>query len=111
MTMPDSTHKRPNMAVIAAAQAAKAVVEAYKQLRAEDVAPGAPVAYRITVRQLEALIRLSEALARAACRETILLADVKEVMHLHHIDNPGRTFSSAKPSATRLWRANCYGHA
>ena len=85
MTMSGSTHKRPDMAVIATAQAAKAVVEAYKQLRAEDVAPGAPVAYRITVRQLEALIRLSEALARAACRETILLADVKEVMHLHHM--------------------------
>lgn len=41
------------------------LVESYKQLRANDVfGGGAGGAYRITVRQLESLIRLSEALAR-----------------------------------------------
>eukprot|EP01025_Chloroclados_australasicus_P012383 TRINITY_DN15699_c0_g1_i1.p1 TRINITY_DN15699_c0_g1~~TRINITY_DN15699_c0_g1_i1.p1 ORF type:complete len:444 (-),score=73.23 TRINITY_DN15699_c0_g1_i1:24-1205(-) len=42
----------------------------YLQLRQEDVTPGQQSAYRITVRQLEALVRLSEAVARVhLCRE------------------------------------------
>ena len=40
------------------------LVESYKTLRGDD-AQGDATAYRITVRQLEALVRLSEALARA----------------------------------------------
>eukprot|EP01018_Ginkgo_biloba_P023737 Gb_23970 [translate_table: standard] len=45
-------------------EARSVLVEAYVALRRGDAAPGSRVAYRITVRQLEALIRLSEAIAR-----------------------------------------------
>lgn len=43
------------------------LVEAYVSLRRSDAAPGTRSSYRITVRQLEALVRLSEALARLHC--------------------------------------------
>ncbi|RZC46839.1 hypothetical protein C5167_039793 [Papaver somniferum] len=45
--------------------AKKVLVESYVALRRGDTAPGGRVAYRMTVRQLEALIRLSEAIARS----------------------------------------------
>ncbi|KAG8366834.1 hypothetical protein BUALT_Bualt16G0009100 [Buddleja alternifolia] len=45
-------------------EARQLLVESYVSLRRGDTAPGSKVAYRMTVRQLEALIRLSEALAR-----------------------------------------------
>jgi len=54
------------------------LVEAYKSLRGED-AQGDASAYRITVRQLEALVRLSEALARAHSQPVITPAFVREV--------------------------------
>ena len=40
-------------------------MESYVALRMGDAAPGSRVAYRMTVRQLEALVRLSEAIARS----------------------------------------------
>lgn len=46
------------------AEARKVLVEAYVALRRGDALPGSQVAYRITVRQLEGLVRLSEAIAR-----------------------------------------------
>lgn len=46
------------------AEAQKVLVEAYVALRRGDALPGSQVAYRITVRQLEGLVRLSEAIAR-----------------------------------------------
>ena len=58
-------------------QARDTLVASYKQLRAGDVTGGA--VYRITVRQLEALIRLSEAHARVRCSNTIEPRDVREV--------------------------------
>ncbi|XP_061356562.1 DNA replication licensing factor MCM6 isoform X2 [Gastrolobium bilobum] len=45
--------------------ARKLLVESYVALRRGDTNPGSRVAYRMTVRQLEALIRLSEAIARS----------------------------------------------
>ena len=63
-------------------QAAQTLVQQYKRLRGDDAAPGSGTAYRITVRQLEALVRLSEALARVHCKETITGAYVREV-HIH----------------------------
>ncbi|CAL5214393.1 unnamed protein product [Lathyrus oleraceus] len=44
--------------------ARKLLVDSYVALRRADTNPGSRVAYRMTVRQLEALIRLSEAIAR-----------------------------------------------
>ncbi|KAL6532244.1 MCM DNA helicase complex subunit mcm6 [Orobanche gracilis] len=46
-------------------EARQLMVESYVSLRRGDTTPGSRVAYRMTVRQLEALIRLSEALARS----------------------------------------------
>lgn len=47
------------------AEARELLVDSYVALRQDDTAPGSRVAYRMTVRQLEALIRLSEAIARS----------------------------------------------
>ena len=60
-------------------QAKEELVQSYKKLRTEDAAPGSSTAYRMTVRQLEALIRLSEAIARATCNSHILPEYVLEV--------------------------------
>lgn len=46
-------------------EARKLLVDSYVALRRGDTTPGSRVAYRMTVRQLEALIRLSEAIARS----------------------------------------------
>lgn len=59
-------------------QAAELLVQSYKRLRGAD-AQGDASAYRITVRQLEALVRLSEALARLHATPTITINHVKMV--------------------------------
>lgn len=64
----------------------------YKQLREGDAVPGSQTAYRITVRQLEALVRLSEALARLRCSEVIRPAFVREVCDLKPSGNLLGTF-------------------
>lgn len=51
------------------------LVEKYKELRSNDSGGLGRNSYRITVRQLESLIRLSEAIAKANCVE-----DISEVM-------------------------------
>lgn len=63
---------------------AKAVlVEKYKELRANDAQGGmGRSSYRITVRQLESLIRLSEAVAKANCVEEIVPSFVIEAFNL-----------------------------
>jgi DNA replication licensing factor MCM6 len=45
-------------------EAKKTIVQCYRSLRQADVVGSSQTAYRITVRQLESMIRLSEALAR-----------------------------------------------
>lgn len=42
-------------------------MEKYRILRQDDASGASRNSYRITVRQLESLIRLSEAIARANC--------------------------------------------
>lgn len=101
-----------------APQTQRCLVAAYKELRGEDAAPGTASAYRITVRQLEALVRLSEAMARVFCSPTIRPSDVEEVRgcllhglhnlhlwgavpiacHLHHPLNPHHPQSRAPPA-------------
>ena len=45
-------------------------MEKYRQLRQDEAGPGKSSG-RITVRQLESMIRLSEAIARANCQEHV----------------------------------------
>jgi DNA replication licensing factor MCM6 len=54
-------------------------VRSFKRLRGDDAAPGSHSAYRITVRQLEALVRLSEATARVFASPVVTAAHVNEV--------------------------------
>jgi DNA replication licensing factor MCM6 len=63
------------------ASAAQLLVEKYKQLRAND-ATGSGTSYRITVRQLESLIRLSEALAKLHADHVVRLVYVEEACRL-----------------------------
>lgn len=47
------------------------LVEKYRSLRQDDATGASRNSYRITVRQLESLIRLSEAIARANCTSDV----------------------------------------
>jgi DNA replication licensing factor MCM6 len=59
------------------------LVERYKELRADDAQGGVGRnSYRITVRQLESLIRLSEAVAKASCVDQVTPAFVDEAFSL-----------------------------
>ena len=59
------------------------LVEKYKELRADDAQGGiGRNSYRITVRQLESMIRLSEAIAKANCVEDVTVNFVKEAFNL-----------------------------
>lgn len=50
-------------------EAADVLVEKYRILRQDDATGVGKNSYRITVRQLESMIRLSEAIARANCTD------------------------------------------
>ncbi|KAL9089845.1 MAG: hypothetical protein Q9159_002315 [Coniocarpon cinnabarinum] len=65
-------------------QAAKdALVARYKELRADDAQGGiGRNSYRITVRQLESMVRLSEAIAKANCVTDVSAAMVDEAFKL-----------------------------
>ncbi|TPX15032.1 uncharacterized protein E0L32_004862 [Thyridium curvatum] len=64
-------------------EAKEVLVEKYRELRADDAQGGAGKnSYRITVRQLESMIRLSEAIAKANCVEEITPDMVEEASHL-----------------------------
>lgn len=57
------------------------LIQRYKELRADDAKDGRS-SYRITVRQLESLIRLSEAIARANCKDDVTPVFVAEAYDL-----------------------------
>ncbi|KAJ5279251.1 DNA replication licensing factor Mcm6 [Penicillium angulare] len=64
-------------------EAKSLLVEKYKELRANDAQGGiGRSSYRITVRQLESLIRLSEAVAKANCVEEVIPKFVIEAYDL-----------------------------
>ncbi|CAH2354635.1 DNA replication licensing factor Mcm6p [[Candida] railenensis] len=58
------------------------LVQRYKELRNDDAQGLGRSSYRITVRQLESMIRLSEAIARANCTEEITPSFVAEAYDL-----------------------------
>ncbi|XP_015772227.1 PREDICTED: DNA replication licensing factor MCM6-like [Acropora digitifera] len=58
------------------------IVEQYKHLRERDSTSMARSAWRITVRQLESMIRLSEAMARLYCQDEVHPKHVKEAFRL-----------------------------
>ncbi|KAF8522892.1 MCM-domain-containing protein [Hysterangium stoloniferum] len=63
-------------------EAADVLVEKYRILRQDDATGAGRNSYRITVRQLESMIRLSEAIARANCTHEITPAFVREAYGL-----------------------------
>ena len=63
-------------------EAGEYLVEKYKELRKDDAQGYSRSSYRITVRQLESMVRLSEAIARANCVDEITPAFVAEAYDL-----------------------------
>ncbi|KAF2754382.1 MCM-domain-containing protein [Pseudovirgaria hyperparasitica] len=64
-------------------EAKQTLVEKYKELRADDAQGGiGRNSYRITVRQLESMIRLSEAIAKATCVSEVTPEFVREAYNL-----------------------------
>jgi len=60
----------------------RVLVDCYRRLRQGDTMGRSRTAYRITVRQLESLIRLSEALARLHCDDLVRPSYVREAFRL-----------------------------
>ncbi|MGH0121744.1 UNVERIFIED_CONTAM: hypothetical protein FKN15_075160 [Acipenser sinensis] len=78
-------------------EAEEFVVEQYKRLRQRDCSGGMKSAWRITVRQLESMIRLSEAMARMYCSDEVQPKHVKEAFRLLNksiirVDSPDINF-------------------
>jgi DNA replication licensing factor MCM6 len=63
-------------------EAQTVMIECYRKLRQGDTMGRSRSAYRITVRQLESMVRLSEALARLHCADEISPAFVREAYRL-----------------------------
>jgi len=85
-------------------ESAALLVENYRNLRQNDVG-GGRTAYRITVRQLESMIRLSEALARMHCDEEIKPHYVKEAARLLrksiiHVETDDVVLSDVPPAVS-----------
>jgi DNA replication licensing factor MCM6 len=80
----------------------KLMVDHYRRLRQSDVASGGRTAYRITVRQLESMLRLSEALARLHLDTDIKARYVNEAARLLrksiiHVDSDDVTLEVPAP--------------
>ncbi|XP_065839412.1 DNA replication licensing factor MCM6-like [Oscarella lobularis] len=58
------------------------MVEEYKRLRQRDASGATRSSWRITVRQLESMIRLSEAMAKIHCQDEVVPRHVKEAFRL-----------------------------
>ena len=78
----------------------RVLVDSYRRLRQGDTMGRSRTAYRITVRQLESLIRLSEALARLHCDDLVRPSYVREAFRLLrqsivHVETDDITFDEA----------------
>jgi len=63
-------------------EASRLLVSYYKELRRSDMADASAGSYRVTVRQLEAMIRLGEARARVDLSQTVTAAHITEAKRL-----------------------------
>ncbi|KAL8591135.1 hypothetical protein ACOMHN_063759 [Nucella lapillus] len=63
-------------------EAQEYMIEQYKHLRQRDCTGAGKSSWRITVRQLESMIRLSEAMARLHCQDEVQPKHVKEAFRL-----------------------------
>ncbi|XP_033731881.1 zygotic DNA replication licensing factor mcm6-like isoform X2 [Pecten maximus] len=63
-------------------EAQEYMIEEYKHLRQRDGTGAAKSSWRITVRQLESMIRLSEGMARLHCQDEVQPKHVKEAFRL-----------------------------
>lgn len=80
------------------------LVDCYRRLRQGDTMGRSRTAYRITVRQLESLIRLSEALARLHCDDDVKPSYVREAFRLLrksiiHVETEDVTFDEGEEFA------------
>ncbi|KAF4323462.1 hypothetical protein BBO99_00001347 [Phytophthora kernoviae] len=87
-------------------EAKRMMVACYRSLRENDVVSNGQtnIAYRITVRQLESMIRLSEALARLDLMDAVLVSHVQEAYRLLsksiiHVDTQNVEFEFPVPAA------------
>merc|ERR1719431_2131136 len=64
------------------AESQELLVQQYKHLRQRDTGGSAKSSWRITVRQLERMLRLSESFARLHCSEEVTAKHVKEAYRL-----------------------------
>ena len=79
----------------------KVMVECYKNLRQGDTLGRSRTAHRITVRQLESMTQLSEALARLHCDDEVRPSYVREAFRLLrksiiHVESEDVTFDDDK---------------
>ena len=80
------------------------LVEQYRHLRQRDTGGGFKSSWRITVRQLESMVRLSEAMARMGCSDQVLPKHVKEAYRLLNksiirVDQPDIQFEDEEAAA------------
>merc|ERR1719190_189250 len=83
------------------------LVEQYRHLRQRDTGGGVKSSWRITVRQLESMIRLSESMARLSCSDQVLPKHVKEAYRLLNksiirVDQPDIHFDEEDAIAAAL---------
>ncbi|KAE8597133.1 hypothetical protein XENTR_v10016364 [Xenopus tropicalis] len=82
-------------------EAEEFIVEQYRRLRQRDGSGVAKSSWRITVRQLESLIRLSESMARMHCSDEVQPKHVKEAFRLLsksiiRVDTPDVSFDQGE---------------
>ncbi len=97
-------------------EAQEYLVKQYRNLRIADASGVTKASYRITVRQLESMIRLSEALAKLFCDKEITLKHVKEAAHLLQtsivaVDADDVEFEDIEAEGSQLVRPSEVGQA